>query len=76
VWSLGLLLVIGSAMTLTASLVVLPALIRLGERLRSPEGEQALHPHSMNLLPAPGRSGLGDLHAGRSAVVPQGTEVQ
>jgi hopanoid biosynthesis associated RND transporter like protein HpnN len=30
VWSLGLLLVIGSAMTLTASLVVLPTLVRLG----------------------------------------------
>ena len=37
VWSLGLLLVIGSAMTLTASLVVLPTLVRLGrERLRFP----------------------------------------
>ena len=29
VWSLGLLLVIGSAMTLTASLVVLPTLVHL-----------------------------------------------
>ena len=48
VWSLGLLLVIGSAMTLTASLVVLPTLVRLGERLRSPAGEQALNPPSMN----------------------------
>jgi len=32
VWSLGLLLVIGSAMTLTASLVVLPTLVSLGGR--------------------------------------------
>jgi len=36
VWSLGLLLVIGSAMTLTASLVVLPTLVRLADRRRSP----------------------------------------
>jgi len=37
VWGLGLLLVIGSAMTLTTSLVVLPTLMRLaGERRRSP----------------------------------------
>ncbi len=36
VWGLGLLLVIGSVMTLTASLIVLPTLIRLTERLRSP----------------------------------------
>ena len=37
VWSLGLLLVIGSATTLIASLVVLPTLVRLGgERRRSP----------------------------------------
>ena len=37
VWSLGLLLVIGSTMTLAASLVVLPTLVRLGgERGRSP----------------------------------------
>jgi uncharacterized protein len=36
VWSLGLLLVIGSATTLTVSLVVLPTLVRLrGERGRS-----------------------------------------
>jgi hypothetical protein len=28
--------------------VVLPTLVRLGERLRSPAGEQALNPHSMN----------------------------
>src|SRR5688572_10707912 len=36
VWSLGLLLVIGSVTTLTASLVVLPTLMRLrAERLRS-----------------------------------------
>ena len=32
VWSLGLLLVIGSATTLIASLVVLPTLVRLGRR--------------------------------------------
>jgi len=37
VWSLGLLLVIGSTMTLAASLVVLPTLVRIGgERGRSP----------------------------------------
>jgi uncharacterized protein len=37
VWSLGLLLVTGSAMTLATSLVLLPTLVRLGgERLRSP----------------------------------------
>jgi predicted RND superfamily exporter protein len=37
VWSLGLLLVIGSATTLIAALVVLPTLARLGgERRRSP----------------------------------------
>lgn len=30
VWSLGVLLVIGFAMTLTASLVVLPTLVHLG----------------------------------------------
>ena len=36
VWSLGLLLVIGSAMTLTASLVVLPTLVRLADRRQSP----------------------------------------
>jgi hypothetical protein len=36
VWGLGLLLVIGSVMTLTAALVVLPTLMRLGgERRRS-----------------------------------------
>jgi hypothetical protein len=34
VWSLGLLLVIGSAMTLTTSLVVLPTLMRLADRRR------------------------------------------
>jgi hypothetical protein len=45
VWSLGLLLVIGSAMTLTASLVVLPTLVRLGrERLRFPAGERDPEP--------------------------------
>jgi uncharacterized protein len=43
VWSLGLLLVIGSAMTLTASLIVLPTLVRLGgQPLRSPAPDQAL----------------------------------
>jgi len=42
VWSLGLLLVIGSAMTLAASLVVLPTLVSLGgQRLRSPAEKQA-----------------------------------
>ena len=42
VWSLGLLLVIGSAMTLAASLVVLPTLVRLGgRRLRSPAEDRA-----------------------------------
>jgi hopanoid biosynthesis associated RND transporter like protein HpnN len=41
VWSLGVLLVIGSAMTLTAALVVLPTLLHLGgERLRSPAANQ------------------------------------
>jgi predicted RND superfamily exporter protein len=41
VWSLGVLLVIGSAMTLTASLVVLPTLVHLGgERLRSSAANQ------------------------------------
>jgi len=42
VWSLGLLLVIGSAMTLAASLVVLPTLVRLAERRRSPAADQGL----------------------------------
>jgi hopanoid biosynthesis associated RND transporter like protein HpnN len=42
VWGLGLLLVIGSAMTLTASLVVLPTLVRLGgQRLRAPAPDLA-----------------------------------
>jgi hopanoid biosynthesis associated RND transporter like protein HpnN len=41
VWSLGLLLVIGSTMTLAASLVVLPTLVRLGgERRRAPAAER------------------------------------
>jgi hopanoid biosynthesis associated RND transporter like protein HpnN len=41
VWSLGLLLVIGSVLILTASLVVLPTLLRLvGERRRSPADER------------------------------------
>jgi hopanoid biosynthesis associated RND transporter like protein HpnN len=43
VWSLGLLLVIGSAATLTASLVVLPTLVhRAGWPLRSPADRQGL----------------------------------
>jgi uncharacterized protein len=42
VWSLGLLLVIGSAMTLAASLVVLPTLVRFGgERQRAPAADQS-----------------------------------
>jgi hypothetical protein len=42
VWSLGLLLVIGSAMTLAASLVVLPTLVRLGgQRLQFPAEDRA-----------------------------------
>jgi uncharacterized protein len=42
VWSLGLLLVIGSAMTLTASLVVLPTLVGLGgQRVQGPVEDQA-----------------------------------
>jgi uncharacterized protein len=42
VWSLGLLLVIGSAMTLTASLVVLPTLVGLGgQRVQAPAEDQA-----------------------------------
>jgi hypothetical protein len=40
VWSLGVLLVIGSVMTLTASLVLLPTLMRLrDERMRRPAAE-------------------------------------
>ncbi|HEY3067595.1 MAG TPA: MMPL family transporter [Methylomirabilota bacterium] len=39
VWSLGALLVIGSATTLIASLVVLPTLLRLGHRAGSPAVE-------------------------------------
>jgi uncharacterized membrane protein YdfJ with MMPL/SSD domain len=43
VWSLGLLLVIGSAATLTASLVVLPTLLHLaGEPLRVPAERQGV----------------------------------
>ena len=43
VWSLGLLLVIGSAATLTASLVVLPTLLHLArEPLRVPAERQGL----------------------------------
>ena len=41
VWSLGALLVIGSAVTLTASLVVLPTLVGLVERLRSPAEDRS-----------------------------------
>jgi len=41
VWSLGLLLVIGSATTLIASLVVLPTLVRLGGERRPFEAEQS-----------------------------------
>ena len=42
VWSLGLLLVIGSVTTLVASLVVLPTLMHLGgERQRSPAADRA-----------------------------------
>ena len=40
VWSLGMLLVIGSATTLIASLVVLPTLLRLVHRVESPALEQ------------------------------------
>ena len=43
VWSLGLLLVIGSTATLTASLVVLPTLVHFtGQPLRSPADRQGL----------------------------------
>lgn len=43
VWSLGLVLLIGSAMTLIASLVVLPTLVCLGgERRRSPAAHRGL----------------------------------
>jgi len=38
VWSLGLLLVIGSVMTLAASLVVLPTLMRLMSAAPVPSG--------------------------------------
>jgi hopanoid biosynthesis associated RND transporter like protein HpnN len=41
VWSLGLLLVIGSATTLIASLVVLPTLVRLGGERRRAEAEHS-----------------------------------
>jgi uncharacterized protein len=44
VWSLGLLLVIGSAATLTASLVVLPTLVRFGGRRRVPTAGGDLRP--------------------------------
>jgi predicted RND superfamily exporter protein len=42
VWSLGLLLVIGSITTLIASLVVLPTLLHLADRVLSPAAAQ--HP--------------------------------
>jgi len=41
VWSLGLLLVIGSTTTLIASLVVLPPLLHLAERVLSPATQRA-----------------------------------
>ena len=47
VWSLGVLLVIGSATTLIASLVVLPTLVRLGGERRRSEAE-----HSPVVAPA------------------------
>jgi hopanoid biosynthesis associated RND transporter like protein HpnN len=53
VWSLGLLLVIGSAMTLTASLVVLPALLRL----RSPAATAA-HAGAAIAARVPQRAGI------------------
>jgi hopanoid biosynthesis associated RND transporter like protein HpnN len=53
VWSLGLLLVIGSAMTLTASLVVLPTLVRLAARRRSPAAVPSISP-----LVIPGSNGV------------------
>jgi predicted RND superfamily exporter protein len=40
VWSLGLLLVIGSTTTLIASLVVLPPLLHLADRVLSPAAAQ------------------------------------
>jgi len=62
VWSLGLLLVIGSVMTLTTSLVVLPTLMRLrGARGRtSAEGREPVltivgRPAGTNGAGAPGR---------------------
>ena len=55
VWSLGLLLVIGSAMTLTASLVVLPTLVRLAARRRSPA---AVPSTSISPLVIPGSNGV------------------
>jgi hypothetical protein len=61
VWSLGLLLVIGSAMTLTASLVVLPTLVRLADRRRSPVAHRGLEiskvPSSSPLV-IPGSNGV------------------
>jgi hypothetical protein len=52
VWSLGLLLVIGSVATLVASLVVLPALARLvGERALAPtEGGETSRPQAIASL--------------------------
>jgi hypothetical protein len=60
VWSLGLLLVIGSAMTLTASLVVLPTLVRLADRRRSPAAHprlEAVTVPSISPLVIPGSNG-------------------
>jgi hopanoid biosynthesis associated RND transporter like protein HpnN len=80
VWSLGLLLVIGSAMTLAASLVVLPTLVRFRiERRRSPaeerDSELAIVAHHSNgngaagPAPVPSWEHVGDAsrarHSGR-----------
>ena len=62
VWSLGLLLVIGSAMTLTASLVVLPTLVRLADRRRSAAAHRGLE------VVIPGSNGVS--HPRRSAEAP------
>ena len=66
VWSLGVLLVIGSAMTLTASLVVLPVLVRLGDRWRSPAANQSfgfdIETPSSGVV-TPGSNGLSRPHS-------------
>jgi hypothetical protein len=63
VWSLGLLLVIGSAVTLTASLVVLPTLVGLGgPRPRS----SAPNRPPLELIPMI-IMGRGRAHPGREA---------